>query len=245
MVTSKDPQDYRNSHLKSGQLYDSNLAGSPFDHYMAVWEGKYIAKIVSDLFPSGIERYLDFACGTGRITEKIVQFARQSTAVDISPSMLAEARVKCPNTEFYLGDITVDDPELGQFDLISSFRFFGNAQDELRQAALSSIYKRLAPGGKLLINSHRNPRAIYALLDRVTGGNAGGMDLHLGKLRRLLAMHQMKITRLQPIGVRLYRAGLMEACLPNSLLSISNESKFGSKYFAAFSPDLIIVAEKC
>lgn len=243
METSEDNHDYRNSHMQSGSNYDSNLAGSAFDNYMAVWEKKHLQQILKTSFPSGIGKYLDFACGTGRITEQIAPSAHQSTAVDISPTMLAEARKKCPNTNFYLGDITTNDPDLGQFDLISSFRFFGNAQDELRHAALSSICKRLAPDGKLLINSHRNPRAIYALLNRLTGGNAGQMDLHLGKLRQLLARHGLRITLLQPIGVWLYRASLMENCQPNDPRSVRNEAKFANKHLAAIAPDLIIVAQ--
>ena len=90
MGTSEDNQDYRSSHLQSGASYDSNLAGSPFDNYMAVWEKKHLQQILKATFPGGIGRYLDFACGTGRITEQIAPSVQQSTAVDISETMMAE-----------------------------------------------------------------------------------------------------------------------------------------------------------
>ena len=54
------------------------------------------------------------------------------------------------------------------------------------ELALFLAHSALEKGGNLVINSHRNPRALFALLDRVTGGDAGVMDLHLSKLRGLL-----------------------------------------------------------
>ena len=43
---------------------------------------------------------------------------------------------------------------LGLFDLVTSFRFFGNAQDELRSSALAAINRHLRPQGYLIINNH-------------------------------------------------------------------------------------------
>ena len=202
--------DYRSSHLQKGAHYDATLAATPFDAYMSAWERKLVPQIVHKFFPQGPSRYLDFACGTGRLTELIAPMAAQSTAVDISPSMIEEARRKCPRTSFHLGDITNDDPDLGSFDLVSSFRFFGNAQPDLRKAALRAISKRVERGGYLLINSHRNPRALYVRVQRVTGGDAGGMDLHLAKLRALLSSHGFEIVHLKPIGAWMYRWRIME-----------------------------------
>lgn len=238
-----DP-DYRTSHIVAGADYDTHLQERPFDAYMAAWEARHIPTIVKSLFPQGLDRYLDFACGTGRITSQIAPLARRSVAIDVSPSMMEQARVKCPQTVFHCGDITRDDMELGQFDLVSSFRFFGNAQDELRQAALAAIVKRMVSGGYLLINSHRNPRALYALLARLSGGNAGGMDLTLPKLRRLLAQHGLAITRLQPIGAWLYRARLMHEAQADSAAAIRNERRFSRAAVAAVAPDTIVVARK-
>jgi hypothetical protein len=133
---------------------------------------------------------------------------------------------------------------LGQFNLVSSFRFFGNAQNELREAALAAITRRMAPGGHLLINSHRNPRALYALLGRLAGADAGGMDLTLAKLRRLLGRHGLTVTLLQPIGVWLFRARLMHEASADSAVAIRNERRFGSPAFAPIAPDTIVVARK-
>ena len=242
-ATASDP-DYRTSHIVAGADYDTHLQERPFDAYMTAWEAHHVPAIVKGLFPQGLDRYLDFACGTGRITSQIAPLARRSVGVDVSPSMLEQARRKCPQTHFHCGDITRDDVDLGQFDLVSSFRFFGNAQDELREAALAAITQRMAPGGLLLINSHRNPRALYALLGRLAGADAGGMDLTLTKLRRLLERHGLTITRLQPIGVWLFRARLMHEARADSAAAISNERRFSRPAVAAVAPDTIVVARK-
>jgi len=239
-----DLDDYRRSHLDRGANYDASICASPFDAYMAAWERRHIPRIVGKLFPRGLDRYLDFACGTGRITEQIAPLARQATAVDISPTMIAEARRKCPATRFHLGDLTTTDPELGRFDLVSSFRFLGNAQDELRRAALGAIAKRVVPGGYLLVNNHRNPRALYALLGRLAGGESGQMDLDLPKLRALLGDFGFDIVHMQPIGVWMHRARTMVSARADDERSVRNERRFGSPNFAHIAPDLIVAARK-
>ena len=242
---SSDDQDYRASHLERGGRYDANLAESPFDAYMSGWERKHLPNVIRRFFPHGPQRYLDFACGTGRITAQVAPMAGQSVGVDISPTMIEEARKKCPQTSFHLADLTQQAPDLGgNFDLITSFRFFGNAQDELREGALKAITQRMAPGGHLVINSHRNPRALYALLDRMTGGNTGSMDLHLPKLRALLYRHGLTIVGLQPIGAWMYRTSLMLTTKVEDARAVNNEARFGGEMFASIAPDLIVVAKK-
>lgn len=236
--------DYRLSHLERGDNYDAVLAHSPFDAYMAQWEHRHLPEIVRQLFPAGIPRYLDFACGTGRMTATIAPSSKQSVAVDISASMIEVARQKLPSTSFHLCDLTQNDLDLGTFDLISSFRFFGNAQDELRDNAMRAIVKRLAPGGYLVINSHRNPRALYALLDRLTGGNAGEMDLHLSKLRQLLRRHGLQIKRLQPIGAWMFRSRMLGAYRADDAVALTNERRFGHPLLSAVAPDVIVVAQR-
>lgn len=242
-LTGSEP-DYRRSHLEKGGSYDAQLATNAFDAYMSAWERRHIPTIVRRFFPAGPQRYLDFACGTGRITEQIAPLSRQSTGVDISPTMIEEARRKCPATRFHLGDITSEDPDLGSFDLVSSFRFFGNAQPELREAALRAITKRLDSGGCLLINSHRNPDALYVRLQRLTGGDSGGMDLTLPRLRELLGRHGLEVTHLQPIGAWMYRWRIMETTRPDEPRALRGEAWFGSPLFAAIAPDVIVVARK-
>ena len=239
-----DSEDYRAVHLAKGAQYDANLTGSPFDAYMAAWERKHLPVIVRRLYPSGARRYLDFACGTGRITALVAPLAKESVGVDISPTMIEEARHKCPQTQFHLTDLTAGDPELGSFDLITSFRFFGNAQDALREAALDALTRRLAPQGHLIINSHRNPRALFARFERWTGGGAQNMDLHLSKLRALLKRHRLSIRMLQPIGAWMYRSRIMVSTPADSATALRNEARFAAPWLASIAPDVIVVAAR-
>jgi SAM-dependent methyltransferase len=237
-------EDYRSSHIARGGHYDDLLAKVPFDAYMADWERKHLVAIVRELFPDGAPRYLDFACGTGRVTATVAPLSKTAVGVDISPSMLKVAAEKVPQATFHQADLTQEDPNLGQFDLVTSFRFFGNAQDELRNGALRAIVKRMTPDGYLVINSHRNPRALYSLLDRLTGGDAGGMDLHLSKLRSLLARHGLRISRLQPIGAWMYRSKLLNAYRADDAVAQAKERQFSHPALAAISPDVMVVAQR-
>ena len=133
---------------------------------------------------------------------------------------------------------------MGDFDLASAFRFFGNAQDDLREAALGAIAKRVRVGGHLLLNNHRNPWAICARLNRLTGGNADNIDLHLPKLRALLARHGFEIVRLQPIGAWLLRSAWMSRAQADAPRSLRNERLFGAAWLAPIAPDLLVLAQR-
>lgn len=237
-------QDYRASHTERGATYDATLASTPFDAYMAQWEQQHLARIVRELFPCGPARYLDFACGTGRVTSTVAPLCKSSVAVDVSPTMIDVARGKLPSTEFHLCDLTANALDIGVFDLVTAFRFFGNAQQELREGALRAISQRMKPGAYLVINSHRNPRALYAVFERLTGGAPHGMDLHLGKLTRLLARHGLVIRQRHPIGAWMYRSRMLSSFRADDPVAITNEQRFGHGLWASLAPDVVIVAQR-
>src|SRR5436305_1241925 len=98
--------DYRNSHTSKGGVYDETLRASPLDAYMDRLEEHYLLQALHRLFPNSVPRYLDFACGTGRITKRVERHAVKSCGVDISDSMLDVARQKCRATRFFCADLT-------------------------------------------------------------------------------------------------------------------------------------------
>lgn len=234
--------DYRHSHLQRGGSYDATLAASPFDAYMTQLEREYLLSTVPSLFPAARPRYLDFACGTGRITQTVAPLTAEAIGVDLSPSMLQEARRKCPSVRFVETDLTRADIDLGSFDLITSFRFFGNAQDELRMAVLRTLNRLLREGGYLIINSHRNPHSIAATMLRLAGVDEG-LDLHYFKLKRLLREHGFEVARTRPIGAWMYRSRVMAAD-PNAQRTKRLEGLFNHSMFTAFAPDAVVVARK-
>ena len=240
---TSDGQDYRAVHLEKGSKYDANLAESPFDAYMAAWERKHLPAIVKRFYPQGPQRYLDFACGTGRITQVVAPHAGETVGVDISPTMLEHARLKCPGASFVEADLTKASVDLGRFDLVTSFRFFGNAQQDLRAAVLPALNRALKPGGYLIINSHRNPRSIAALMHGLTGGEPSGMDLHWGKLKGLLRRHGFEIAQVLPIAAWMVRFKL-QAQAHDPRRAARLERRYGHPIFASVAPDVLVVARK-
>jgi SAM-dependent methyltransferase len=234
--------DYRASHLERGGAYDATLRANPFDAYMAKWEAYWLLKFLRRVYPDRIPHYLDFACGTGRITELVAPLARESIGVDVSASMLETARAKCEETRFIEADLTRAEVTLGQFDVVTSFRFLGNAQDQLRRDALSVMARLLRPGGHLIINNHRNPKSISALLHRATGG-VHGMDLTYGSLRRLLCERGLRVVEARPIGFWLLRSRMQ---LKDEIRESGErlERAFASRLLVPFAPDMFIVARK-
>lgn len=236
--------DYRESHINKSANYDEFISSSALDAYMDRWEARYTLEILSRLYPINIPRYLDFACGTGRITQRIAPFALEAYGVDISPSMLELARKKCPTAQFVHADLTQKDIEFGLFDLVTSFRFFGNAQDELRSSALQAINRHLHLNGHLIINNHRNPKSILALISRLGGDPGHGEDLSHAKLKSLLESNGFKILETLPIGLWVYRYKLAsKKCLE------SPKTEFWEKItklsaLSRWAPDSVIVAVK-
>jgi ubiquinone/menaquinone biosynthesis C-methylase UbiE len=235
--------DYRESHLSKGDSYDVRIATEPFDAYMARREARYLTEIVPRLVNQGARRYLDFACGTGRITATVGPLVEETIGVDVSESMLAQARRKCPFARFVCADITSEPLDLGTFDLATSFRFFGNAEPELRTAALRAIAALVKPRGHLIVNNHRNPRALASLLHRMTGGREE-LDLTHPKLVRLLRDHGFRVVETYPIAVWAFRSKLQSTRVLESRLAEKAERAFGHRGWASFAPDCIVVAQR-
>jgi ubiquinone/menaquinone biosynthesis C-methylase UbiE len=235
--------DYRDSHLAKGADYDNALAQSAYDRYMADCEKQLLLRIIPKLFPNKIPRYLDFACGTGRITSTVMNFAEKSTGVDISENMLSEARKKCPQVRFVHCDLTRESGELSDFDLVTAFRFFGNAQDELRIAALSAISRHTKPGAYLVINNHRNPGSIHNRLSALRN-EKDITDLSHKKLYGLLSQANFKVERAYGIASWVIRHKYKKEQYLNGRIGKLLAGFYTPHFLASLCPDAIIVARK-
>jgi SAM-dependent methyltransferase len=241
--------DYRDTHLHRGADYDAALAGDPFDVFLGTRERALLLEAVHRWFPQGIPRYLDFACGTGRITQVVAPLAVHSYGVDIAETMLAVARTKCPQTTFLLRDLTREAAAIEPVQLITAFRFFGNAQDELRRDALRALHAVLADDGVLILDNHRNPWTLRNGIRRLVGRRSDelvGMrlDLHYGKLRRLLTAAGFRIESIQGIGFWMVRASLVEPHILNSRAARLLEGVSRCSSVGPFSPGYVVVATK-
>lgn len=166
--------DYRHSHSESGYgaLYNRSYT---YGYYSALWN-RIERPILSRLFKQyggSNKKCLDFACGTGRITNLASREFGYVLGVDVSAAMLSEAN-KRPNIEYKQIDLTVDDLNL-MFDAILAFRFFLNADNKLRQLALKAIYEHMKKGGVLICNIHMNAYSpmgcVYRVLKLIFGKN--------------------------------------------------------------------------
>lgn len=149
----------------SGLSYDRSIANR-FE--LAIFELEQV--LLGDLFhrlrsSDPGTRYLDFACGTGRILAFFKDSIRSKVGVDTSPGQLELAHERVPDAELLCGNL-VTHPELlqgRQFDLITSFRLFLNLEPENRVTILRALRNHLAPGGYLILDNHMNRYSILGL----------------------------------------------------------------------------------
>lgn len=104
--------------------------------------------IATDFHP---QRCLDFGCGVGRLVLPLAQRFTSVTGVDISPSMLAEARKNAgdlglTNIELLPSDDTLSQVT-GPFDLIHSFIVLQHIPKARGEQILQRLMDLLSPGG--------------------------------------------------------------------------------------------------
>jgi SAM-dependent methyltransferase len=119
-------------------------------------------------------RLLDVACGYGRHAAELSRRGFHVVGVDLSRSMLAEARRRFregPRLRFVRADMRRLDFAV-EFDAVFSFfTSFGYFTPGQNQAVLRRMARALRPGGRLLVD-HRNP-AYDAALPRRNWYRAG------------------------------------------------------------------------
>jgi SAM-dependent methyltransferase len=98
---------------------------------------------------------LDFGCGVGRLLIPLARTSRRATGVDISPSMLAEARRNCEFMEVQNVDLITCDDQLsetrGEFDLVNSHIVFMHINPRRGQAIIKAMAKKVRPGGFIAV----------------------------------------------------------------------------------------------
>jgi SAM-dependent methyltransferase len=188
-----EPTSYRYSHQSSeyGRNYQKHYSGDNYN--TRVWE---LEKIVLDsllkkYFGSHkIRRFLDFACGTGRVCSYLENKVEKSTGVDVSASMLEIAENKCQKTNFLIADITNKNTLSGEkYDLITAFRFFLNAEAGLKKSVLLQLRNLLDKNGILVLNIHGNKHSFRHLpltLNNWFRGKKTGNEVSLKEMEEIL-----------------------------------------------------------
>ncbi len=134
--------------------------------------------------PLECRRVLDLACGTGDIALLAAAAGADVTALDITPRMIALARVKArargARARFLVGDMTALPLPDACVDVVTTGYGLRNVPD--LDAALGEIHRVLKPGGRLLSLDFNRPswpplRAAYHAYLTVVG-SALGLALH-------------------------------------------------------------------
>lgn len=108
----------------------------------------YGEDLIKLLNPQKNERILDLGCGSGQLTFKISELAKEIIGIDKSEEMITDAKSKFPNIKFQVGDAS-------NFHFNKKFdSIFSNATLHWVKNYKSSIkcmYKNLKPTGKIVV----------------------------------------------------------------------------------------------
>jgi len=241
----KKQDSYRDSHkaFDKGISYDQYYAEQPWQRFLWSRERDILLIILKKHLEGKKTNLLDFACGTGRITAFLEDYVTTSIGVDVSTPMLEEARRKLNRTEIIQADITKENVLAGRkFNLITAFRFFLNAEEDLRREALDVITSLLSEDGYFVFNNHRNitsplVRAAY-VYNRIRGGNTNFMTMR--KTRNLVENAGLEIVDIYPIGF----LPLSRLSLPTSWNRCIDKMMTKIKWLSFFSESPVIVCRR-
>ena len=150
---------YRASHMGEdrGAQYDATHANKVDAHIWDAFIKDLLRERLEACAAAGGTRYLDFACGTGRVLKVGAPFFESATGIDISEDMLVVARERNPEATIHCGDVTSGELDVeGSFDCVTLFRFLLNAEYELNIKVLEWLAAHMKPGAILIANNHMN-----------------------------------------------------------------------------------------
>ncbi len=111
---------------------------------------------------------LEIGCGTGALTEQLLERGARVTAIDQNPELLEQARARLhdvPRERVELIESTASEidglPEAG-FDAVAASLSLSEMSRLERRFVLEQARKRLAEGGVLVIGDELRPRHLWA-----------------------------------------------------------------------------------
>jgi ubiquinone/menaquinone biosynthesis C-methylase UbiE len=122
------------------------------------------AELIEEFFPRPPVGVLDLGCGAGRTTIGLARQGYQAVGIDLSVTLLAQARQRYPQIEFRVMDAT----RLQFADASFAAALFSyNGIDCIYPAAarrrcLAEVFRVLAPGGIFLLSSHNLIGSVFS-----------------------------------------------------------------------------------
>lgn len=177
-------ESYRDSHVGEdrGLSYDA-VHANKVD--ALIWD-VFIKDLVSEqaqlCAEKGGRRYLDFACGTGRVLKVGQPHFSESLGIDISEDMLSVARDRVPDAQLILADVTANpDAASGNFDFVTIFRFILNAERPLSMQVLAWLANHMEPGAVLVGNNHMSRYSFRGIATVISNALLGTKLNHLSR----------------------------------------------------------------
>lgn len=237
--------DYRDSHAvpDAGRIYNHTYEEG---YYAAIWNKIERTLVESTLRKLGDREKscLDFACGTGRITNVAAGCFGTVVGVDVSSSMLSCASVD-KRVRLYNVDLTRR--SLGRtFDTVTAFRFFLNADQRLRLEALRAIDGHLKDGGTLVCNVQMNATSPAGLACRAVGRlpwSEQRNTMSVDEMSALLTSAGFTIEEVTPYGY-LPRPGSLLPKVCEAMVEPVERLAMAVKVPARFAQLFLIVARK-
>lgn len=238
---------YIHSHTapNKGIEYDTYYTESGWLQYIWSREQEVLFEIISRFFQNRSVHLLDFACGTGRILSALENRVASAVGVDVSESMLAVARPKLKRSTLVLKNIVVDNPfPSEQFDLITAFRFFVNAEPELRHKVMSALVPLMKKDGYLIFNNHHNyyslRRAYQRFYANLRQRPCTKNFQMMSECRDLAKTHGLEIVAIYSIGI----LNIPVITLPKLFYRLCDRIANRYSTLACFSESPIIVCRR-
>ena len=239
------PDDYRSSHATADAAMEYERTYEA-GYYAALWTKLEKPLVEATLRSLGgpQKKCLDFACGTGRITNIAAEHFAEVVGVDVSEAMLALAR--CPDN-VRLQHIDMTRRSLGEtFDVVTAFRFFLNAEPLLREQALQAICKHLTEGGRLVCNVQMNATSPTGIASRIANRFPRSKQRHtmsIDEQSTLLRSAGFIVEQITPYGY-LPRPGSLLPKLCEACLEPAERIAGALRVPARFAQQFLVVAKR-
>jgi SAM-dependent methyltransferase len=158
-----DYDDYRGAYQSKerANVYEKGIyAKDGYDDFLWKMERQAFLSILKKSLPTFEKiQTLDFACGTGRISEFLEGKFESIDAIDISDEMVQIAKSKTDKVNYIVADITKDDAAFTKkYDLITTFRFVLFSEPDLRKEVFAKLATFLKDkDARLVVGLHGNP----------------------------------------------------------------------------------------
>ena len=196
--------------------------------------------------PRGDNSALDYACGTGRISNLLTEVDWSVIGVDSSQAMLRLAQERVPDARFVDGNMlepsAIDDEWLGPHMLTTAIRLFLNVDEIHRAKLLEGLRLRTNAVGTVIVNNHGSSPSLRALSLRMRGDQDSNV-LSSRQFERMLELSGLEVGRVLSSGLwtrqvyRMSRVGRFAIWIEDQL----DSNSFGKWVLRRFGSDQLYV----